>query len=71
MKSINCFLAYQDAEQAQATVTNLRISDLVKNIYLLATEPGSSKISGCEIIEVDSIQSSETVRKIAEKSDAE
>lgn len=71
MKSINCFLAYQDAEQAQATVTNLRVSDLVKNIYVLTTESGSSSIKGCEIIEVDSIQSSETVRKIAEKSDAE
>lgn len=71
MKSINCFLAYKDAAQAQETIRNLKSSDLVKNIYLLATEAGNSPVDGCELIETDSVQSSKTIQKIAEKSDAQ
>lgn len=71
MKFINCFLAYKDAEQAQATVNSLLASELVKSIYLLATEPENKEIPGCEIIQVDSIQSTATLRKIAGKADAE
>lgn len=71
MKQINCFLAYADAAQAQVTVKNLLGSDLVKNIYLLATDTTAENIPGCEIIQVDAIQSSATIQQIAEKSDAE
>lgn len=71
MKSINCFLAYKDAAQAQETIRNLKSSDLVKNIYLLATEAGNSPVDGCELIETDSVQSSKTIQKIAKKSDAQ
>ena len=69
--TINCFLAYKDAEQAQTTVNNLLASELVKSIYLLATEPEIKEIVGCEIIQVDSLQSTATMRKIAGKADAE
>lgn len=68
MKPINCFLAYQEATQAQATINNLKQSDLVNNIYLLTSDTLAERIEGCELIFVDSIQSTATVRKIAEYS---
>ncbi|MFZ4582856.1 MAG: glycosyltransferase, partial [Paludibacter sp.] len=71
MKTINCFLAYKDAAQAQSTIKNLQESTLVNKIYLLTTEMNLAAIDACEIIEIDSFQSSTTIQKIAEKSDVE
>lgn len=67
---INAFILYTQHEQAAKTVAGLKQSEFIGKIYLLATDASLQPIDGCEIIVIDSIQSTETIRKIAEKSDA-
>lgn len=67
---INCFIAVADANYAQITVKNLKTSSLVNKIYLL-TNDNKISISGCETIQIDNVNSSETMKKIAEKSTSE
>ena len=69
--TINCFIAYNDVAQAERTAQDLLQSDLVKAVYLLAPSENKSTVEGCERIEIDSLQSTDTVRKIAEKSDTQ
>ena len=71
MKTINAFILYTQQEQAAKTVDQLKQSEYVGKIYLLAPQKGMQPIDGCEIIEIDSMQSTETVLRIAEKSNAE
>ena len=70
MKQINCFLACNNITETFKTVAQIRQSLLVHAIYLLVKESTNIQIEGCTTIEIDSLQSSETIRKIAEKSDA-
>lgn len=70
MKHINCFIAYNDVAQAEQTAKNLLQSELVNAVYLLSGAGNDSMVPGCERIEIDSLFSSNTVRKIAEKSDS-
>lgn len=69
MRLINCFIAYNDVAQAEKTARNLLKSELVKSVFLLATTGMNIVVKGCELLEIDSIYSSDTVKKIAEKSD--
>ena len=69
MKQINCFIAFNDAVQAQQTVENLSKSPLINKIFLIATSGTKESISGCELIITDSFNSTNTMRKIAENSD--
>ena len=69
MKQINCFIAYNDVTQAEITAQNLLKSSLVKSVFLLATSGNNLDVDGCESIEIDSIKSTSTFKKIAEKSD--
>ena len=69
MKKINCFIPAQSVEQIRTTVEGLKASELVADIYLLANEP--MEYDGCKCLVVDSLNSSATVAKIAECSDAE
>ncbi|MDD4970132.1 MAG: glycosyltransferase family A protein [Paludibacter sp.] len=69
MKQINCFIAYSDAVQAKNTAQILLKSKLVKSVFLLATAGINILVEGCECIDIDSINSASTIRKIAEKSD--
>ncbi|MBP6635414.1 MAG: glycosyltransferase family 2 protein, partial [Paludibacter sp.] len=71
MKQINCFIAFKDAAQTRETVENLLKSATVNKVYLLATEPTNETVPGCEMLFIDAMNSSATVRKIAEKSDTE
>lgn len=71
MKTINAFILYTQQEQAAKTVDQLKQSEYVEKIYLLAPQKGMQAIGGCEMIEIDSMQSTETVLKIAEKSNAD
>ncbi|MGV8962265.1 MAG: glycosyltransferase family 2 protein [Candidatus Saccharimonadaceae bacterium] len=71
MKTTNAFILYTQSEQTAKTVNQLKESGSVKKIYLLAPEKGMSPIDGCEIIEIDNIQSTQTVLKISELSNAE
>ena len=70
MKTINCFIAYKDKLQAQATVSQLLASELVNKIFLLSTDAQAESVDGCEMLTVDSLQSAQTVKTIAAHSDA-
>lgn len=68
---INCFIPFQDKAQVQETINGLKSSELVAKIYLLASETNEKEIDGCQVLAIDSLNSSATVKKIAEHSDAE
>ncbi|HEY6915014.1 MAG TPA: glycosyltransferase family 2 protein, partial [Paludibacter sp.] len=70
MKQINCFLACNNITETLKTVEQIKQSSLVQAIYLLVKNSANIQINGCTTIEIDSLQSSETIRKIADKSDA-
>jgi len=70
IKKINCFIAFKDAEQAQLTIQNLRASQLVDKIYLITTESSAKGMNDCEVILTESMNGTDTIRKIAEKSNA-
>lgn len=65
MGTINCFIPFATAEQAQATINGLKGNALVNKIYLLAVEEVSESVADCEIIRVNGLNSSATVREIA------
>ncbi len=69
MKKINCFLACNDTAQTEKTIQQIIHSPLVNAVYLLVKKECNIPIDGCQTIEIDSIQSSETIKKITEKSD--
>ena len=71
MKTIDAFILYTQPEQAAKTVSQLKQSEHVKNIYLLSPQKGIQPINGCEVIEINNIQSTQTVLTIAEKSNAD
>ena len=70
MTKINCFIPFASAEQAQATVNELKASELVNKIYLLATPGAQGAIEGCELLPVDNLTSTATIKAIAEHADA-
>ena len=65
MKTINCFIPYADAQQVKATVDGLRQNALVTKIFLLATDANAAAVEGCEVINIDTLNSSATMKKIA------
>ena len=71
MKTIDAFILYTQQEQAAKTVDQIKQSEYVKKIFLLSPQKGMNPIEGCEIIEIDSMQSTQTVLKIAEKTTAD
>lgn len=68
---INCFIPVKEEAQVIETVKGLKDSGLVSKIFLLATEKFNEKIAGCEILNVDSLNSSAAMREIAAKSDSD
>jgi len=71
MEQINCFVVCNDLLQTGKTVQQLNRSTLVKNIYLLIKKGTDLHIDGCLTLETDSIQSSETIKKIGDLSDTD
>lgn len=71
MKKINAFILFSEPEQARKTVEELRQSELIDKIWLLTPENSKEKIRGCRNITIDTLQSSATVKKIAQKSNAD
>lgn len=68
MKKINAFILFTEPDQAIKTVNELMKSERIQQIFLMV--PGDQalplpSIEGCEIIEIDGMQSSHTVKKIA------
>ncbi len=71
MKTINCFIPYADAQQVKATVDGLRQNALVTKIFLLATDANAAAVEGCEVINIDALNSSATMKKIAAASEGD
>ena len=44
--TINCFIPFANAAQAEKTVQSLQSSDLIKKIYLLTTETTAPPLPG-------------------------
>lgn len=70
-KIVNCFIPYQDKAQVTETINGLREIEIVGKVFLLSTDKNAESFPGCEIIQIDSLKSTETVKKIAAKSDSE
>lgn len=68
-KPFTAFVAYSGGAAPAATVANLSASPLVGRVVLLSPK-GTSPIAGHEILQTDSIQSSETISRIAENAEA-
>jgi len=68
---INCFIPFQSVEQVKSTVENLKATNLVHKIYLLAEGGVVDKVEGCEIIPVGSLKSTATIKAIAAHADAD
>jgi len=68
---INCFIPFESAIQVKETIKSLKESPLVKKIYLLSADNTEHQINDCEFIRIDTLSSTDTIKKIAEKSTAE
>ncbi len=64
MKQINCFVPFINKEQVQNTINGLKESQLVDKIYLLSTN-NDEKVDDCEVLMIDSLQASTTIKTIA------
>ncbi len=69
--TINCFIPFANAAQAEKTVLSLQSSDLIKKIYLLTTETTATPLPGCDILTVSALNSSAAMRAVAAHSDAD
>ena len=69
--TINCFLPYADENQVKATVEGLQASELVTKIFLLATDANLPALPGTEVVAIDGLNTSATMKKIAEKAEGE
>lgn len=69
MDRINCFIPFHSVAQAEETVKGLRRCGRIRAIYLLATGLVDETIDGCQLVRVDSLNSTSTMRQIAERAD--
>jgi hypothetical protein len=70
-KQIHCFIPYTDEAQAGATVLALRQSMTVKHITLLTTDSAAKAIEGCDLLRINNLNSSATIKQIANAADAD
>lgn len=68
MKKIDAFILFSEPEQTVKTVAELKKSESVNKIFLLTPPNIKEIIKGCKTIEIDSLYSSNTIKKIAQKS---
>ncbi|MCH5175947.1 MAG: DUF4922 domain-containing protein [Prevotellaceae bacterium] len=69
-KKIDCFVAFSNAETTQQTLKQLREEPLVGEIYVLTTNDESYPMLECEVLHIDSFNSSSTIRRIADTAHA-
>lgn len=63
--TIHCFLPYADPVQVKASVEALRQSPSVTDITLLSTDKDAEPCFGCDILHIDRLTSSATMKAIA------
>lgn len=66
-KPLTVFLPYNGMEHSEYTVKNFLKTGLVSKIYLLTSDTSHQEIDGAEILPVESISSSSTMKKLVEK----
>lgn len=69
MKSINCFIVYQEEEATRHTVEVLYQSPFVNRIFLLTTDPKAKAIPRTELLYTKELWSSSTIHQIADLAD--
>ena len=70
MQTVNCFLPYVSPAMVKLTVDELRSTGLVNKIYLLASDSLQAEAcDGCEILQVDTLTGTNTLRTIWEHAD--
>lgn len=70
MKKIDAFILFTNEEQ-NITIEELKKSELISSIFLLTPDESSLTVDGCATIQIDNIQSSATLNKIADNSKAD
>lgn len=68
---INCFIPFQSTDQVRATIASLKASSLVGKVFLLSDNNCKDMVDDCETINIDSLRSTETIKKIASKANTE
>ena len=71
MGRINCFIPFVSEKQVAQTVEHLKSLELVNKIYLLATVDNPKPVEGCEMMSINVLFSSATMREIASHADAD
>jgi hypothetical protein len=71
MGRINCFIPFVSEKQAAQTIEHLKNEELVNKIYLLATVDNPKPVEGCEMLPINVLFSSATMREIAQHADAD
>lgn len=69
--TIDCFLPYAAEDQVRGSVDALRQCTLVNKITLIATDSNAKACLGCDIIHTDTLNSSATMKAIAETANAD
>ena len=71
MERINCFIPFVSEKQVAQTIEHLKGEELVNKIYLVATVDNPKPVEGCEMLPVNVLVSSATMREIAAHADAD
>ncbi len=71
MNKIDCFIPYSGKEQVEQTIKGLFDTRLVNRIFLLTDTEGQQPVEGCQLLLIRGAQSSQTIKAIAEASEAE
>lgn len=69
--TVHCFLPFIDEAQVKASVEGLKALPLVNKITLLSTDPEAKACLDCEILHIDNLKSSATMKAIAAAADAD
>ena len=69
MSKVNCFIPYSGQDNISDLISDLKSSDLVKNIFLLSTE--RAEVTDSTTIKVTDLWSTNTIQEISKHSDAE
>ncbi len=64
---IDVFIPFNGDKQTETSVKDILKSELVKKVFLIATDVTLKPIDNCELIITKSFASSQTIKKIAEK----
>ena len=73
IQKIDCFLPCRDIGALAGTISDLRGSNIVNRIFLMIAEEGDCEAEvpeGCETINIDSMLSAATIRKIGERAES-